>query len=40
MCAVAPSSPVSTEKLNQGIEAMRRSGKLKAILKAYEWQAE
>jgi ABC-type amino acid transport substrate-binding protein len=40
MCAVAPHSSVSTEKLNQGIEAMRRSGKLKAILKSYEWQAE
>jgi len=40
MCAVAPHSPVSTERLNQGIEAMRRSGKLKTILKSYEWQAE
>jgi hypothetical protein len=27
-------------RLNQGIDAMRRSGKLKAILKSYEWQAE
>jgi ABC-type amino acid transport substrate-binding protein len=40
MCAVAPHSSVSTDRLNQGIEAMRRSGKLKAILKSYEWQAE
>ncbi|MBA4708405.1 substrate-binding periplasmic protein [Aquitalea aquatica] len=40
MCAVAPNSSVSTDKLNQGIEAMRRSGKLKAILKAYEWQTQ
>ena len=40
MCAVAPQSPISTERLNQGIEAMRRSGKLKSILKSYSWQAE
>lgn len=40
MCAVAPHSPVSTGRLNQGIEAMRRSGKLKSILKSYQWQTE
>ncbi|MBV8679431.1 MAG: transporter substrate-binding domain-containing protein [Aquitalea sp.] len=40
MCAVAPNATVSVDKLNQGIEAMRRNGKLKSILKTYEWQAE
>jgi|GEM_PF-702977 len=40
MCAVAPNSPISVGRLDQGIDAMRRSGKLKNILKSYQWQAE
>lgn len=40
MCAVSPHSTVSVERLNQGIEALKRSGKINAVLKSYAWQAE
>lgn len=39
MCAVAPTSRYSVTELNQAIARLHKSGKLKTILKAYQWQA-
>lgn len=40
MCAISPRSPYSVEKFNQAIDSMHRNGKLKAILRNYQWQPE
>ena len=40
MCAVAPASRYSVADLNQAIARLHKSGKLKTILKAYQWQPD
>lgn len=39
MCAVAPASRYGVGELNQAITRLHRNGRLKAILRAYQWQA-
>ncbi|WP_337883282.1 substrate-binding periplasmic protein [Chromobacterium haemolyticum] len=40
MCAVAPHSDIKVAQLNQAIDRLQKSGRIKAVLKTYQWQPQ
>ena len=40
MCAVSPHSDIKVAQLNQAIDRLQKSGRIKTVLKTYQWQPQ